>query len=196
MNTTTADGDRGFLLDLADTLALMVTTNGELRPVWSDDDQVRLLAIAEQLKNPKTEIVEQRTAMKTAGAAPDGWSWTDLHNFHGYYSGVRAQRGEPILEQDGNNLLLRQGEVSFEPRQVPIYERLSLLEGVSVIVVFGFLGARKSFVTFYEGKQSALRPADELEGAVLKWLQRAHAHPIEGWERKVARQPRSAQMEL
>lgn len=141
---------------------------------------------------PKIEVVEQMSAMKTAGAAPDGWSWTDLNDskaFTGYYSGIKAQRGEPIIEQDGHCLLLRQGEVSYSDRQIPIYERLSSLEGLDVIVVNGFLGARRNIIPFIGGEMLGVRDPGELSATVRSWLEQAHANPIPGWERKQKRTP-------
>jgi uncharacterized protein YfiM (DUF2279 family) len=167
------DDDRAFLNELE--------TGDEL----DSQDVERLRAIATRLPE-KVQVVEQATAMKTMGAAPDGWSWDDLnHIFTGYYGGIKLQRGEPMLEQDGHILMFRQGEVSFTPRQIPIYTRLSMLEGASVLVVNGFKGERQWWTSFEGGKSGPmLRPIDTLGQFVKRWLKEAHANPIEGWKRE------------
>lgn len=158
----------------------------------------RLREIARSVGVKRVETVEQTTAMKTTGAAPDGWSWDDLNRiFTGYYGGIRLQRGEPMLEQDGHVLMFRQGEVSFTDRQVSIYCRVSSLEGVTVVVVNGFKGDRQWWTSFNNGKQDApLREMDTLKPYIVAWLKNAHAHPIEGWARKITREAQMPKLPL
>src|SRR6185369_15611041 len=109
--------------------------------------------------------------VKMAPAVPDGWSWDDIYvdaiksfGVGGWLSGVTMQKGEPILEQDGHVLLVRQLETSLTERQVTIYQKMSrmLLErpadgefvpAVTVLVVHGFKGARQGYTAFEDGQQ-------------------------------------------
>lgn len=96
--------------------------------VVDTDDIATLRAATAVLRTPdRVEVVEQQTLVRKSPTAPDGWSWQDIGPFTGYYSGIRLQKGEPIIEQDGHHLQIRQAEVSFSQRQQPIYEQLSSL---------------------------------------------------------------------
>lgn len=166
--------------------ALRFRTNGD------DDAADELEEIAERIENPAVEVVEQTILGRKSPAAPDGWSWDDIGPFTGYWSGIRLQRGEPILEQDGHVLLLRQGETSFSPRQVPIYEGASAAlrrgedgeihdEAVTVLVVHGYKGDRRGYTVFAGGRQLPTVVASGSEailGFVLGWLKRSHENPI------------------
>lgn len=178
--------DQEFLQELA----------SDLEDIEWIEQAVRLRGIASQNGSQPQEVlvVEQRTAMKTAGAAPDGWQWDDLNPpksklFTGNFWGIRLQSGEPILEQNGNFLLFRQGHVSYTDRQDPIYSLLSSLPGVTVLVVFGFMGARDGLMLFRDGEMGPLRPAGELEETVRTWLRWAHENPQPGHKRKQPKRP-------
>lgn len=174
-----AADDRRFL----EGLAGMAGVDGD------EDGARRLLEIAARIENPPVEVVEQRTFGKVAGA-PDGWSWQDIGPFHGYFSGIRLQRGEPVVEQDGHLLYIRQGEVSFQERQRPIYELQSrcgiqdergmFRPNSTVFVVHGFLGDRTGLTRFWRGKMLATEftDAEGITAAVYAWLRDSHKEPI------------------
>lgn len=187
-----ADEQAGFLTALAEDLA------ADDAP---DEVVAGLREVAKSVAEgaPEIQVVEQRTALKTGGA-PDGWSWSDV-KLTGYYSGIRLQRGEPIIEQDGHLLILRQGEVSFSERQVPIYKLLSgcmyqqdgtgpLRHNVTVFVVQGFQGERTAIHPFRMGEQLPsiwLTGENALTEAILAWLKEAHDSPV--IRREVKRTP-------
>lgn len=192
-----AQDDREFL----EGLAVQAETE------FMDGDVLarRLRAIAAKLANPEVQVVEQQSFVRKSPTAPDGWSWSDIGPFTGYYSGIRLQKGEPWIEQDGHTLFIRQAEVSFSQRQQPIYAQASRLclpyltmavddgpggaqkaettfrNAASVLVVHGFQGAREAMTWFREGRQLPTRViggAEEITASITKWLQESHAHPI------------------
>lgn len=114
--------DREFVLQVARHLDAVEAKGYD---DFAPDSGERLRRIAERIVNPTVEVVEQGTLMRKGPGAPDGWSWDDIGPFTGYYSGVRLQKGEPVVEQDGHLLFVRQGEVSFAERQIDIYTKLS-----------------------------------------------------------------------
>lgn len=153
-------------------------------------DQLLLEGAVKELRERPVEVVEQGTLVRSI-RVPDGWSWDDLGPFTGYWSGIRLQRGEPIVEQDGHTLLIRQAETSFEERQRDIYSKLSnsyladangvFHNATSVMVVHGFQGARQGYTWFEKGEQ---RPTVWLPGpqvlhdVIVGWLERSHKNPI------------------
>ena len=137
--------------------------------------------------------------MKMAPAVPDGWSWDDIYldaiksfGVGGWLSGVTMQKGEPILEQDGHVLLVRQLETSLTDRQVTIYEKMSrmtlrrpvdgeLVPAITVLVVHGFKGMRQGYTAFVDGEQRA----SVLEGGpepirefIVDWFDRSRKNKI------------------
>lgn len=119
-----AADDREFLLQVARHLDVVEMRGYDDFPPNSGE---RLRKIAEKIANPTVEVVEQGTLMRKGPGAPDGWSWDDIGPFTGYYSGVRLQKGEPVVEQDGHLLFVRQGEVSFAERQIDIYGKTAMV---------------------------------------------------------------------
>lgn len=193
-------------MELAETLNSLADRLVQL-DVLEPDDIATLRSATATLRTPdRVEVVEQQSFVKKSPTAPDGWSWQDIGPFTGYYSGIRLQKGEPVVEQDGHHLFIRQGEVSFSQRQQPIYSQMSQLmlpvsslapddfengaEGkpptnffaaVDVLVVHGFQGAREAMTWFRYGKQLPTRVvggAEEITASILDWLKWAHAHPI------------------
>jgi hypothetical protein len=156
--------------------------------------------------------MEQQGELVKTVRAPDGWSWDDIYidanksfGVGGWLSGVTMQRGEPILEQDGHTLLVRQGETSFEPRQRVIYLKLSRMTlaheetgeeipSVEVLVVHGFKGARAGYTSFREGvEQLVLDPGPEpVREYVVDWFDRSRRNKIV--KRKITRQLEADQM--
>lgn len=166
-----AADDRIFLERIADASE----ANGN--PIEAGE----LRAISKRIENPQIETVEQGVLFRKSPTIPDGASWADVGEFTGYYSGIRLQKGEPFVELRGHLVFLRQAELSFTPRQVPIYELASALRSpaggtVAIAVVFGFNGERSGLVWFRDGKQGPLEPlsgADDLKEALetqLKWM--------------------------
>jgi hypothetical protein len=149
--------------------------------------------------------MEQGKLVKTV-RAPDGWSWDDIYidanksfGVGGWLSGVTMQRGEPILEQDGHTLLVRQAETSFTDRQRTIYRKLSSMTlaheetgeeipAVEVLVVFGFRGFRSGYVSFRNGvERTVLEPGPEpVREYVVDWFDRSRRNKI--IRRKIRRQ--------
>lgn len=175
-----AADDARFLL----TLAEMADADN------NEGEATHLRKIAGQLKNPEVEIVEQQS-MTATSRVPDGWSWTDIGPFTGYYSGIRLQKGEPFVEQDGHLLFIRQGETSFTERQRDIYEKSSRLflkgdddlfhSAATVLVIHGFQGDRSAFTVFRDGEQRRTEFVEDVRQItdwVANWLKEAHEHPI------------------
>lgn len=165
--------DKQYLLDLAG----MYRVDGEV------DRADELEAIAGRIENPEVEVVEQTTLGRKSPGAPDGWSWSDIPTkpWTGKFSGIRLTKGEPFIEQQGHTLLVRQGETSLPPRYVGIYEQITragvvkdsiFIPTVHVLVVFGFQGARRGFVTFSDGKQGPWREGDAqaITDYITSWL--------------------------
>lgn len=179
--------------------------NGEV--VELGPKEIKILHDAAQaLRDRPIEVVEQGTLMRSM-RVPDGWSWDDIPQFTGNWWGIRLQRGEPIVEQDGHTLLIRQGETSFEQRQQDIYAKLSNgyladANGVfhnasTVMVVHGFQGARQGYTMFVKGEQHPtvwLPGPQVLHDVIVGWLEEAHKHPI--IPRKITRKKKSDQQEL
>jgi hypothetical protein len=130
--------------------------------------------------------------------APDGWSWDDVYvdrvktyGVGGDVSGATMQRGEPILEQNGHTLLVRQGETSFEPRQRTIYEKLSRMTlaheetgedipAIEVLVVHGFKGQRFGYTAFRDGVEHTVLEGgpEPIREYVLDWFDRSRKNKI------------------
>jgi hypothetical protein len=154
---------------------------------------------------------QQRELVKTV-RAPDGWDdiYIDANKSFGvggWLSGVTMQRGEPILEQDGHTLLVRQGETSFELRQRVIYLKMSRMTlaqeetgveipAVEVLVVHGFKGNRAGYTWFREGEErTVLDPGPEpVREFVVDWFDRARRNKIV--RRRITRQVEIEQAEL
>lgn len=148
-------------------------------------------AVVEPLE---VRVVEQSTLTGTE-RVPDGWSWTDigdprLGGFTGNYSGVRLQKGEPILEQAGHFLFVRHAETSYTARQESMFRNLTELRyvdesgkavaAITVLVVYGFRGLREGFTVFEPGREPRTEIGDDraVTSWVKGWLDRANANPI------------------
>jgi hypothetical protein len=164
--------------------------------VAEDTFETLMEAAAELRKPSEVEVVEQGVLNR----APDGWSWTDIGEmknggFTGFFTGVRLTKGEPIPEQAGHYLVLRQGETALSPIHERHYRLLSLAaipgddgklhgpedEAVSVMVVHGFQGARVGYTLFRAGeieKTIWTGGSAGITSAIRGWLERSHANPI------------------
>lgn len=173
----TALDDKLFLEGLAEYVRGLGVSADESGGVLDAD---RIEKIAGRIKNPPVEVVEQTTLGRKSPAIPDGWSWTDIGPFTGKFSGIRLQKGEPVVEQKGHLLLIRLGD-NLTQRQLPIYERASALLGVTVLVVYGGHGARRGLLPFVDGKQMGLRTVEgpeEVTGWIVRWLETAWSNPL------------------
>lgn len=150
----------------------------------ANSDPVEATAFREAAKlieNAEIEVVEQGILFPKSPTIPDGASWSDIGEFKGYFSGIRPTKGEPIIEQRGHLIMMRQAELSFTPRHGPIYELASSARTpdggtVAVAVVFGFRGERSGIVWFRNGDQGPLEPLSggqdlhEALEAQLRWM--------------------------
>lgn len=134
---------------------------------------------AKRLRQEQPEIVEQGVLMPKAPSIPDGWSWDDIGPFTGALSGIRLQKGEPIVEQRGHRLYVRLGEF-YSDRQVPIYRDTSLVPGQAVLVVLGLKGVREGFIPFVDGEQLGpfFGDAKDITAWITDWLYQAIRNPL------------------
>lgn len=150
-----------------------------------------LRRIQRRITRQVPQTVEVAPLFPKSATIPDGWSWNDVNKddggrprFKGFWSGVSLKKGEPTLWQAGHVLFVRQGDMLTE-RDYPYWRRVSRQPGQTVLVVFGYYGARQGYLTFENGEQTPWAPADseDLAAWIVGWLTRAHENPLPDWNK-------------
>jgi hypothetical protein len=144
-------------------------------------------ALARRLARGEPEVVEQGVLMPKAATIPDGWSFEDVNNvgrFVGNWWGLRLRRGEPMVFQKGNVLLIRQFEF-YSERDRGYYERISRIAGQTVLVVIGWHGRRSGYFAFEDGRMGPVTSGDAADVAdwIVNWLEWALANPRPDWDK-------------